>query len=256
MPSICSKQRRWSVASRASGRLICCTLPGTRNQGFTGNLRSICSGSAPAWSYCGALLRLAAPAPCWPVPARNIGGAARRYSDETVSPIGPATLYGVAKDAVRRVSLAYAESSTLSVAWGRLFYLYGPHEKPGRFVSDAITCLLAERPFGTTEAMQRRDFMHVEDVAGALSALLVSDVRGCVNVASGHVYTLRHLLEIVADETHGRDLVRFGERPMPANDPELVGAAIERLRDEVGFTPRLTLKEGLVQTIDWWRSQQ
>ncbi len=175
--------------------------------------------------------------------------------DETASAIAPATIYGVSKDAVRRVSLAYAEGSKLSVAWGRLFYLYGPHEKPGRLVSDAIGCLLAKQPFRTTEGTQRRDFMHVEDVAGALSALLVSDVRGCVNVASGQAGALRDLLALIAEETQGQDYMRFGERPMAAHDPKLVGASIGRLRDEVGFAPRHTLKSGLVETVRWWKSQ-
>jgi nucleoside-diphosphate-sugar epimerase len=97
--------------------------------------------------------------------------------------------------------------------------------------------------------------MHVSDVAGAFAALVDSDVRGPVNIGSGRAISVRSILELIARETGAGDLVRFGERPLPANEPEAIEADGARLFNEVGFRPRYDLARGLTDTISWWRRQ-
>jgi nucleoside-diphosphate-sugar epimerase len=175
--------------------------------------------------------------------------------DEMHSELLPSTLYGVSKDALRRVAFAYAETASLSVAWGRIFFLYGPEEKTGRLVSDAIRSLDNGQPFATTDGLQRRDFMHVEDVARAFALLLASDVRGAVNIATGQAVAVRSVLEAIARETGGHGMLRLGTRPRPVDDPPVIEAASDRLRHEVGFEPRYAIVEGIAQTVQWWREQ-
>jgi nucleoside-diphosphate-sugar epimerase len=175
--------------------------------------------------------------------------------DEKRSELAPSTLYGVSKDALRRVAFAYAETTSLSMAWGRIFFLYGPQEKTGRLVSDAIQALGSGQPFDTTDGRQLRDFMHVEDVARAFAVLLASDVRGAVNIAAGQAVAVRSVLEAIARETGAHGMLRLGVRPRPADDPLVIEAASDRLRYEVGFTPRYAIVEGLAQTVRWWREQ-
>lgn len=176
--------------------------------------------------------------------------------DESRSKLLPTTLYGVSKDALRRIVSSYAETAALSFAWGRIFFLYGPGEKPGRLVSDAIRALGSRQPFATTDGNQRRDFMHVEDVARAFALLLASEVQGAVNIASGQAVLVRSILEAIARETGGREMLRLGERPRPVNDPAVIEAAADRLRNEVGFTPRYTMVDGLTQTVNCWLERQ
>jgi nucleoside-diphosphate-sugar epimerase len=175
--------------------------------------------------------------------------------DENRSELAPETLYGVSKDALRRIVSSYADLASLSFAWGRIFFLYGPGEKPGRLVSDAIRTLGGKQPFATTDGNQRRDFMHVEDVARAFALLLASEVQGSVNIASGKAVPVRSILEAIARETGGQEMLRLGERPRPANDPATIEAAVDRLRYEVGFTPRHTMSDGLAQSVKWWKDR-
>jgi nucleoside-diphosphate-sugar epimerase len=175
--------------------------------------------------------------------------------DEMRSALVPGTLYGISKDALRRIIEAYAATASLSVAWGRIFFLYGPGEKSGRLVSDAIRALATKQRFATTDGLQRRDFMHVEDVAAGFAALAASDVRGAVNIASGDAVPVRAILETIAREVGGAGLLQLGARPRPADDPPLVEAAVDRLTREVGFVPRHSLQDGLAQTVRWWRDQ-
>lgn len=171
------------------------------------------------------------------------------------APCEPATLYGVAKDAARRLAMAYARQAGLSVAWARLFFLYGPGERPGRLVSDAIAALRAGNAFPTSGGTQRRDFLHVADAARALVALLDSAATDAVNIGAGDAVAVRDLLEILADQIGGRALLQFGARPMAAGDPAVIEADVSRLTLETGFRPRFDLAAGLADTIAGARVQ-
>jgi nucleoside-diphosphate-sugar epimerase len=170
--------------------------------------------------------------------------------DESVC--DPATLYGVSKDALRRLLHAFGDVAQISVSWGRVFFLYGPGEKAGRLVSDAIDALLAGKRFETSHGRQCRDFLHVEDVAAAFASLADSDVRGVVNVGSGAAIPVREIVEQIAREAGRSELVAFGARPPPA-EPDTIAASTKRLREEVGFRPDYDLARGIAQTVAWWR---
>lgn len=174
---------------------------------------------------------------------------------EATTPLDPATLYGKAKDATRRVVEAAADETGISTAWGRVFFLYGPREHPGRLVSSVARALVSGERAATSDGHQLRDFMHVDDVAAAFAALLASEVEGAVNVASGEPVALRTVIERIAAAAGRPDLLDLGALPpRPGDPPELVGA-VARLHDEVGFRPAYTLDDGLAETVEWWRQR-
>ena len=175
---------------------------------------------------------------------------------ETATPRRPATLYGVAKDGLHKILEAYAVNVGCSLAWGRIFFLYGPDEKPGRLVSDAIQTLLAGERFQTTAGNQLRDFMHVMDVAAAFVILLEANIEGPVNIGSGEAVPVRVLLERIGEETGRRELIAFGEKALAPTEPPVIEADNRRLTEELGFVSRYNLHAGLLQTLAWWRGKQ
>lgn len=178
-------------------------------------------------------------------------GFARCVEDET--PISPATPYGVAKHSLHESLVPLTTASGLSLCWGRIFWLYGPHEHPLRFASSAALAMLAGQPFECRNPDQVRDFLHVEDAARAFVSLLDSESAGAFNIASGEGVTLRSLVSEIAHHVGRPDLVRLAERP-PDPPRELVGSA-ERLRG-IGWRPSYDIRSGLAQTVQWWRMLQ
>jgi nucleoside-diphosphate-sugar epimerase len=165
--------------------------------------------------------------------------------DEATTPLRPRTLYGAAKCALHALLAAAAPGLGLSLAWGRVFFLYGPGEAKGRLVPDVIDALRDGRPALCGPGTQRRDFMHVADVARAFVALLESDVAGPVNIASGTCRPLGDLILRIGEILGRPDLIRLGARPMPPDDPPELRAATRILNERIGFTPRQTLELGL-----------
>jgi nucleoside-diphosphate-sugar epimerase len=177
------------------------------------------------------------------------------YCVEDRTPSHPDTFYGVCKNAAREVVAGFCRQFGLSAAWGRIFHLFGPHEPPGRLVPAVVAALLKSKPARCTHGRQIRDFLYVEDVAAAFVALLTSDICGTVNIGSGEPISLRHLVTSLAAIIGAPQMIEFGALPPRPDDPPLLIPDVRRLREEVGWHPRLTLEDGLQHTVSWWRSR-
>ncbi len=175
------------------------------------------------------------------------------HCDETRTPLEPATLYGAAKHGLRIVAQRYAEQAGLSFAWGRIFFAFGPHEHPSRLVSSVAAALARGEPAETGPGTQVRDFLHTEDLGAAFAALVDEPVDGAVNMASGDPRPIRDLIEALAEAAGRPDLLRIGARPANPAEPASITAAVDRLRDEVGWRPARTLEERAAETVAWWR---
>jgi nucleoside-diphosphate-sugar epimerase len=205
---------------------VAASLRLVRAFGRAGGKRLVCAGSCAEYDWSGKIL------------------------DEASTPLAPATLYGEAKASLYRLLSAAAPGLDLSFAWGRIFFLFGPREKPGRLVSDLFDDLAKGKTAALSVGTQVRDFMHVEDVAAAFAALLDSEMEGPVNIASGQAVTVRELAEQAGRVAGGADRLSFGARPLQSGEPPMLVAAVERLRAELGFQPRFSLEEGLLDTYE------
>jgi nucleoside-diphosphate-sugar epimerase len=170
------------------------------------------------------------------------------------APCAPHTLYGAAKHGLRLIAEAFAREQGIAFAWGRLFFLFGPGEAPGRFVPAIARKLLAGERAPMTAGTQVRDFLHVADAGAAFAALAAADAEGAVNIASGAGVSLRELAELIAAHAGGGDRLDIGAIPTRPDDPPSLVADTTRLQGEVGWRPRLTLDEGVAQSVAWWRA--
>ena len=169
--------------------------------------------------------------------------------DEAATPLNPATLYGTAKTGLFRTLVAAAPVLGVSLAWGRIFFPYGPGERSGRLLPDVIAAVRAGRRVATSDGGQLRDYIHVDDAAAALVALLDSDVTGAVNIASGTMRPVRDIIGMAAALAGDATLIDWGARPRQPGEPEAMEAATGRLVGEVGFASRWTLEAGLADMV-------
>ncbi len=177
------------------------------------------------------------------------------FCSEQVTPCRPVTPYGVCKNALQETLHSYCDEEGLSSAWGRIFFLYGPGEHPARLVASVVISLLKGEVARCTHGNQIRDFLHVDDVANAFIALLDSDVRGAVNIASGRPVTLREMVLAAADCLGARDQVNFGVLPATESEPPLLVADVRRIGTELGWRPNYDLTAGMAQTVRYWRAR-
>ncbi|MEO0501399.1 MAG: NAD(P)-dependent oxidoreductase, partial [Pseudomonadota bacterium] len=167
---------------------------------------------------------------------------------ENATPLAPHTLYGRAKVALSSLVLSAAGAMGISVAWGRIFFPYGPEESGKRLIGGLCDAMLRNEVFAMSSGRQERDFIHVRDVAAAFVRLLSSAVEGPVNIASGQTSSVRDVALKIQALGKREDLLAFGRRSEQDGEPERMIASTARLRDEVNFRPRFDLASGLEDT--------
>lgn len=165
------------------------------------------------------------------------------------SPLRPATAYGAAKAATGLALCGASGALGLSVAWARIFFVFGPGEPRGRLFGDLIHGLAAGETVACTDGLQRRDFLHVDDLGRALAELALADVEGPVNIAHGTPVAVRDLIGEVAAQLGAGDRVGLGQRPRPAGDPDLLAADVTRARAALAFRPQLGWPEAVARVL-------
>ncbi len=174
------------------------------------------------------------------------------YLSETTL-LKPTFLYSAAK-AGTYMTLNNLALGDMTMAWARLFYLYGPYENERRLVPSVVRAVLREEEARCTPGGQIRDFLHVEDAAAALWSIAQSTAAGAINVGSGSPVSVAHLATAIGEIMERPDLIKIGALPYAKGDPPFVCANTGRLCTETGWRPRFRLREGLKNAIEWWRS--
>lgn len=176
-----------------------------------------------------------------------------RTFNESTTPLAPASLYGTCKAALFRIVESVAEQWNLSLAWGRVFFLYGPGEPHERLVPSVIRKLINGEAAPCTHGNQIRDYLYVEDVARAFVAILESDVYGAVNIGSGIPVALREIVLEIGRQANRPDLINLGSLPERFNEPPYIVASTLRLTEEVKWNPTTSMQGGLERSVSWIR---
>jgi len=173
-----------------------------------------------------------------------------------VNPIGPRSCYDEGQRCAEAMCFAYRRERGVDVGIARLFNCYGPRLRPGdgRVVSNFIVQALRGDPLTVYgEGQQTRSFCYVDDTVEALLRLLQSPLGEPVNIGNAVEYTVLELAEKVLRLTGSRSALRF--LPLPVDDPQRRRPDITRAREQLGWAPRVSLDDGLRETIDWFRRE-
>jgi UDP-glucose 4-epimerase len=185
------------------------------------------------------------------------GDSGPKREDMAPAPISP---YAVAKLAAEGYCRAFAEIYGLETVALRYFNVFGPRQDPrsqyAAVIPNFITALMrGERPTIFGDGEQSRDFTYVDNVIDAnIQALEAEPVAGRVyNVACGQRVTLNELFAQL------RELIDCRVEPIYAHprpgDLRHSLADLTRAREELGYQPRIMLREGLRRMLDYFRDQ-
>lgn len=125
------------------------------------------------------------------------------YCREDTTPLAPASMYGTAKDATRRLATAVCGAHQVPFAWGRIFLPYGEGEDSRRLIPALIAVFQGRRPPFGVNATAYRDFLHAEDVARGFVSLLLSDAAGNYNISSGQPTQIAEVVRLIASALGG-----------------------------------------------------
>ncbi|HVG63851.1 MAG TPA: UDP-glucuronic acid decarboxylase family protein [Hyalangium sp.] len=171
-----------------------------------------------------------------------------------VNPIGPRSVYDEAKRYGEAVVMAYHRTYGLRTRIARIFNTYGPRMRlqDGRVVPAFVGQALRGEDFTVFgDGSQTRSFCYVRDLIDGLVRLALSDVTLPVNIGNPRELTILEFAEAVRAAAGGGGRIVF--QPLPKDDPKQRRPDITRARTLLGWEPRVSLEEGLVETLTWFR---
>jgi dTDP-glucose 4,6-dehydratase len=168
-----------------------------------------------------------------------------------VNPIGPRGVYDEAKRYAEALTMAYHRQQGVDTAIVRIFNTYGARMRPhdGRAVPTFLRQALANRPitiFG--DGGQTRSFCYVSDQIRGIVALAESGYHDPVNIGNPDEFTLLELAETVRELTRSRSEIVF--EALPVDDPKQRRPDITLARELLGWSPEVSLSDGLERTIE------
>ena len=171
-----------------------------------------------------------------------------------VNTIGIRSCYDEGKRIAETLCFDYQRMHGTEIRVMRIFNTYGPRMLPddGRVVSNFIVQALQGKPLTLYgEGNQTRSFCYVDDLIEGMLRLMSGDTTGPVNIGNPNEFTIRQLAELVRDQINPNlELIR---KPLPQDDPLQRQPVIDLARRELGWEPKISLQEGLLPTINWFR---
>jgi UDP-glucose 4-epimerase len=166
----------------------------------------------------------------------------------------PSSPYAAAKWAASTYGRMFHGVFGAPIVVARLFMTYGPGQHASKLVPYVTRCLLRGEPPLVASGRWRADWIYIDDAVDGLLALArVPNLEGrTVDLGSGHLITVRAVVERVADLVGSRITPVFGGRTERPGEPvRRADAAATRAR--LGWTPQITLEQGLASTVAWYR---
>jgi nucleoside-diphosphate-sugar epimerase len=169
-----------------------------------------------------------------------------------VDPTGPRSVYDEAKRFAESLTMAMHRFHGVDVGIARIFNTYGPRLTPGdgRVVSNFISQALRGEPLTVYgDGSQTRSLCYVDDEIAGLVALLDSSLVGPVNIGNPDERTVLELAQIILELSGSESSITF--EPLPTDDPTRRCPDITLATSELGWTPMIDLRTGILRTMEY-----
>ena len=173
-----------------------------------------------------------------------------------VNPIGPRGVYDEAKRFAEAITLAYHRYHGVNTKIVRIFNTYGPRMRlrDGRAVPAFMSQALRNEDvtvFG--DGTQTRSFCYVTDLIDGLLGLMEADTNDPVNIGNPHEVTIEEIARTIIRLVGSTSRIVY--RPLPVDDPKQRRPDITRARTLLKWEPKVGLEEGLLKTVDYFKSK-
>ncbi|CAD0007297.1 UDP-glucuronic acid decarboxylase family protein [Flavobacterium salmonis] len=174
-----------------------------------------------------------------------------------VNPIGERACYDEGKRSAETLFLNYHKQNNVKIKIIRIFNTYGPrmHPNDGRVVSNFIVQALQNQDITVYgQGNQTRSFQYVDDLVEGMIRLMNSkdSFIGPVNVGNPNEFTILELAEKIIQLTDSKSKIIY--KPLPSDDPMQRQPDISLAKKELDWSPKINLDEGLIKTIEFFKS--
>jgi nucleoside-diphosphate-sugar epimerase len=192
----------------------------------------------------------------------NIGSSSE-YGDKTEiinedTELAPVDLYGQTKAMGTVISHRIALESGTPIVTLRPFGVFGEGEDDHKLFGYIIKNLLANQDIKLTSCEQYRDYCYVGNlIDGMIMAALEPSVQNDIfNIASGKVFPLKHYITLIYKHIQTNQEPQYGTIPNRINERNCPLPDISKIKNTLHWKPAITLEEGIIRTINWYKDKR
>ena len=183
------------------------------------------------------------------------GDAATPFSEDTTGTDSPLSPYAASKKASEAICHVYSKLQGIRTTIFRPFTIYGPAGRPDMSIFRFIRWIYEGEPVRVFGGGQSRDFVFSEDVANAVALALDLGLEyEEINIGGGDTITLEGLIALIGEICGKEPNVRY--EPANSADAKATLADISKGHRILGWTPRVSIKQGLTQTVEWYEQNR
>jgi len=173
-----------------------------------------------------------------------------------VNPVGPRGVYDEAKRFAEAMTMAYHRYHGVDTKIVRIFNTYGPRMRinDGRAVPAFMSQALRNEDvtvFG--DGSQTRSFTYISDLVDGIIRLMLSSENDPINIGNPREMTIKEIADTIIRMTGSKSKVVY--KPLPTDDPKQRRPDITRARTLLDWEPNVDLEQGLVKTIEYFRTK-
>ena len=174
-----------------------------------------------------------------------------------VNPIGERSCYDEGKRCAETLFIDYHKQNNVKIKIIRIFNTYGPrmHPDDGRVVSNFIVQALQNHDITIYgKGNQTRSFQYIDDLVEGMIRMMASsnEITGPINMGNPNEFTILQLAETIIKLTNSKSKIVF--KPLPMDDPMMRQPDISLAKKELDWSPKIELEEGLIKTIEFFKS--
>ena len=171
-----------------------------------------------------------------------------------VNPVGVRGVYDEAKRFAEALTMAYNRYHDVDTRIVRIFNTFGPRMRvdDGRAVPNFIRQALTGADitiFG--DGSQTRSFGYITDLVEGIYGLMKSDIRDPVNIGNPREMPLTEMADIILKAADSRSRIVY--QNLPEDDPKVRQPDITTAREKLGWSPKMSVEEGIERTVTWFR---
>ena len=164
----------------------------------------------------------------------------------------PFNAFTAAKNALHWVGREIAREHDMRFIWTRIFYVYGPGQRGTSLIPYIIDCVRKGENPEIKTPWAKNDFVYVEDVARAISAIVKKSQKdGVYNIGSGSSTSVQQIVEIVCNKFNSPE--KCGKLTNATASPVVdFWADISRIKSDIGWEPQTSIKEGIQEVTNFY----
>lgn len=165
----------------------------------------------------------------------------------------PTSMYGISKFSFSLISEKYCNDHGIKFTWIRPVYTYGPYDVETRLIPSVIKSFLKNQELTLNSCVSIVDYLYVEDFCLGVSSIIENFLEGTFVISSGEEYVVKSIVNKIYNLIKPTSQIHYN---LETNEsPKFICGDAQKLKSMSDWLPKVSIDEGLINTINYFKQR-